>query len=191
MNTYFRKKDLREKMRKKRALITPEERGVMSAEITKKILSLAEYKSAKMIFCYVPLKNEVDTFSLIKTALGEQKSVAVPRCIPGHPLMDFYYINSLDDLKEGSYGILEPQENEKYICNETDGFCILPGLSFDRMGNRLGYGKGYYDRFLHSFSGVTAGVCFSNTLTLTSIPRGRFDVPADIVITDKEIIKTR
>lgn len=178
-------------MRYKRTLITEEQRNIMSAAITKNLTTLSSYKSSQMIFCYVPLKNEVDTFDLLKTALAEKKSVAVPRCIPGQPLMDFYFIKSLDDLKEGSYGILEPQADSDDICRETDGFCVLPGLSFDRLGNRLGYGKGYYDRFLQSFNGVTVGVCFSSLLSTSSLPRGRFDVPADIVVTEREIITTR
>lgn len=177
-------------MRYKRRLITPERRSIMSEAITKKLTALSEYKSSEMIFCYVPLKYEVDTFGFLKTALAGKKSVAVPRCIPGQPLMDFYFIKSLSDLKEGSYGILEPQADPADICRETDGFCVLPGLSFDRSGNRLGYGKGYYDRFLHSFSGVTAGVCFSSLFSTAPIPRGRFDVPADIVVTEREIITT-
>lgn len=190
MNTYLLKKELRKKARLKRDSICDEKKKEKSAKITHRIVNMQSFQTAETVFCYVPLKNEVDTFEIIKTALKSNKRVAVPRCREGKPLMDFYYIKSLGDLSSGSYGILEPLPLRRNLCKEKEGFCILPGMCFDRFGTRLGYGKGYYDRFLHTFNGVTVGVCFSDMLSVRPLPINFHDVAANFVVTDKEMIKT-
>lgn len=191
MNTYFYKKKLREKIKKRRNMFTEEEKQRMSGEILSKVTSLEEYKRADVLFTYVSLKNEVDTFPLIFSAIKSGKMVAVPRCVEGKPLMEFYFIHGRNDLESGSYGILEPIRNPERLCTDRKGLCILPGLTFDRRGSRLGYGSGYYDRFLQTFEGSKVGVCFSPLISGKPLPTGRFDVPADIVVTDKEIIRVR
>lgn len=191
MNTYFYKKELRAKIKKRRSMFTEEEKQKMSSEIIKKVMSLDEYKRADVLFTYVSLKNEVDTFPLIFAALKSGKRVAVPRCIEGKPLMEFYFIHGRSDLESGSFGILEPIRKPERLCTIRKGFCVLPGLTFDRKGSRLGYGSGYYDRFLQKFEGLKVGVCFSPLLSEKPLPTGRFDVPADIVVTDKEIIRVQ
>lgn len=191
MNTYLYKKELRERMLRQRSMLTIEEKRQMGGGILSKILSLDEYKKTEILFTYVSLKDEVDTFALISAALKSGKRVAVPRCIEGKPLMEFFFIHSRSELGRGSYGVLEPDRNPQRLCTCRNGLCILPGLSFDRDGTRLGYGKGYYDRFLQKFDGDTAGVCFSPLLSNRPLPTGRFDVPANIVVTDREIIKIK
>jgi 5-formyltetrahydrofolate cyclo-ligase len=191
MNAYFLKRELRTQMRNRRAKLTNEQKQQMNGEILRNILSLEAYKNTAILFSYVPLKNEVDTITLIETALKDGKKVAVPRCIEDKPLIEFYYIGDMSELDHGSYGIMEPLSDPEKLCTSLDGFCVLPGLAFDRAGTRLGYGKGYYDRFLQSFNGITAGVCFSTLLSGKPLPTGRFDVPADIVVTDKEIIRVK
>ncbi|CDZ24750.1 hypothetical protein CCDG5_1642 [[Clostridium] cellulosi] len=191
MNTYYRKKALRERMKKIRAALSDEERAEKSAKILSNLTKLEEYKNAELVLTYVSLKFEVDTFAFIETAHNDGKRIAVPRCVEGKPNIDFYYINSIEELEKGSYGILEPRINPKKLCTSRKGFCVLPGLAFDRYGTRLGYGKGYYDRFLQTFKGTTVGVCFSDVLSRTPLPRGRFDVPAKIIVTEKEIIRIR
>lgn len=189
MNTYFLKKALREEMRKRRAALTEADRELKSREILRRLVSLNEYKSANLVLSYVSLPYEVDTFALLDCAVRDGKKVAVPRCVNGKPHINFYYISSLEDLSEGSFGILEPEPNPEKLCRSRTGLCVLPGLSFDRRGTRLGYGKGYYDRFLQNFKGTMVGICFSEVLSKSPIPRGRFDVPAEIIVTEKEIIR--
>jgi 5-formyltetrahydrofolate cyclo-ligase len=189
MNAYFLKKKLRAQMKNLRSEFSAEERQNMNNNILQNILSLDEYKKADTLLSYVSLRNEVDTFCLIKSALASGKKVAVPRCVDGEHIIHFYYINSIDELQVGSYGILEPAPDEKKMFKGNDGLCILPGLSFDRRGTRLGYGGGYYDRFLQKFKGVTAGLCFSPALSKIDLPTGYFDVPVKIIVTDKEIIR--
>ena len=99
--------------------------------------------------------------------------------------MDFYFIKSYDDLSPGKYGILEPvpERCEKAV-DFLRGLCLVPGLSFDLQGYRLGFGKGYYDRFLSDFGGTTVGICYSKC-TMGELPRGTFDRAVDIVLTEK------
>ncbi len=191
MNAYFLKKELREKLRKKRAAITTQDRARMSGEILSNLLSLEEYKNCGTVLTYVSTPSEVDTFPLIENALKSGKKVAVPCCIEGKPIIEFYFIDSVDELAYGSFGLLEPHMITEKKCVDDSGFCILPGLAFDRTGARLGYGKGYYDRFLQNFNGVTAGLCFSTILSNKPLPMGRYDLPASIVITDREIIRRK
>jgi 5-formyltetrahydrofolate cyclo-ligase len=191
MNTYFIKKDLRYKMKKQRAAIPAEDKQRMSEEIFSNVISLDEYKSSEILFTYVSLKSEADTFPIIAAALKSGKKVAVPRCIEGKNHMEFYFIHGLNDLERGSFGLLEPLPRHENLCTSNTGFCVLPGLAFDRTGSRLGYGCGYYDRFLQKFGGCTAGLCFSPILSDKPLPTGRYDVPANIVVTDKEIIRIK
>lgn len=189
MNTYFMKKDLRDRIKRQRAAISSDEKKRMSEEIVRRIISLEEYQKSGILLTYVSLSSEADTSVLIEEALKCGKRVAVPRCIEGKPHIEFYYINGRDDLIRGSFGLLEPSSKREHLCTSQNGFCVLPGLTFDRLGSRLGYGMGYYDRFLQKFEGVTAGLCFSNILAEKPLPTGRYDVPADIVVTDTEVIR--
>ena len=103
--------------------------------------------------------------------------------------MDFYYINSLDDVEIGAFGILEPKESlPKYDLEETrPSIMIIPALSYDKFGYRLGYGRGFYDRYVNRFMGIKAGVCYRAFLKNTPLPRGRFDMAVDYVVTEKGV----
>jgi 5-formyltetrahydrofolate cyclo-ligase len=160
----------------------------MSEAIYKKVISLPSYFYSKTLLCYVSTENEVDTLPLITAALKSGKKVAVPRCVEGEPIIEFYFIRGLNELEYGSYGLLEPPPLKERKYRASGGLCILPGLAFDRTGCRLGYGKGYYDRFLQNYKGITVGVCFAPLLSESPLPKGKFDVPVSMVVTDREII---
>lgn len=123
--------------------------------IFNKIINLEEYKKSDLILTYVSLKEEVDTIKLIKYCLKEGKKVAVPKC-EGNDIV-FYYISSIEDLVEGTFGILEPKTKRK-VTNFTNSICIVPGISFDKQNNRIGYGRGFYDRFLENYTGIKIGL---------------------------------
>jgi 5-formyltetrahydrofolate cyclo-ligase len=146
---------------------------------------LNEYKQCEILVCFVSTAIEVDTHKLIRHALDNGKAVAVPRCIDGTSLMQFYLINSLDDLEPGSFSVLEPIVDR---CKKIDEFvhsvCIVPGLGFDMKGYRLGYGKGYYDRFLEGYKDKTIGICYNSCLK-NLLPHGKYDKPVDILISEK------
>lgn len=176
---------LRARYRSIREEMLPEEKRRQDEEIAQRIWKMREYQREKLFFTYVSKPIEVDTFGLIRRAWKDGKTVVVPRCIPGTYEMAFFRIDSLDDLEKGSFGVLEPiPERCQEITDFSAGFCIVPGLSFDSHGYRLGYGKGYYDRFLAGFGGFKAGICYSSCIQW-NLPHGYYDKPVDVLATEK------
>jgi len=159
--------------------------------ILKRFVKLPEYEKSETVVTFVSTEIEVDTITLIKKALQDGKRVAVPRCIDGTRQMQFYYVTSLDDLEIGAFRVLEPKTN---ICEPvyenvfSSSICVVPGLGFDENGYRLGYGKGYYDRFLSKYSDFTVGVCY-NSCVKYKLPSGKFDRAVDLLITDQYYIR--
>ncbi|MGI5893601.1 MAG: 5-formyltetrahydrofolate cyclo-ligase [Candidatus Merdivicinus sp.] len=181
------KRDLRARMKEIRRTMDPFQKQQKDAAILKKILALPEYQTARLVLTYVSTPIEVDTLQLIENAFQDGKRVAVPYCIPGKIDMVFCEIFSQKDLSPGTFGVLEPDPQIQPVLNDyPDSICILPGLSFDLKGYRLGYGKGYYDRFLSRYSGTKIGVCYSACLRAV-LPHGRYDKMADALITEKFI----
>ena len=146
--------------------------------IFNKIINLEEYKQSNLILIYISLKNEVDTIELIKYGLKEGKQLAVPKC-EGNDMV-FYYINSLEDLQEGNFGILEPKTN-KIVKNFNNSICIIPGLAFDKQNNRIGYGRGFYDRFLKNYHGIKIGLTYKECVC-DKIDADENDIKMDKVI---------
>lgn len=157
--------------------------------IIERIINTSEYIKADTVLCYVSLNNEIVTDELINYSLSINKRVAVPYCTDNDGNMDFYYINSINDLYVQSFGIREPDINKcKKIDNLSNSIIILPGLTFDKNGNRLGYGKGYYDRFLQNHSLLSVGLCYDDFIVDT-IPTNEYDKKVDIIVTDKNVIR--
>lgn len=178
------KSDLRKEFAKIRDSV--ENKAALSDEICNSILNSEFYKDAEAVFCYWPTKSEVDTKKIILSALADKKKVALPKCTDKDGNMTFYYITSLADLSEGMYGIMEPDERLTADVSDKSSICVVPGLAFDFNGYRLGYGKGYYDRFLESFHGISIGICFEACL-INELPINEFDKKVDYIITDKTI----
>lgn len=188
---YHKKQELREILLKKRAAITPEERTECDNRILHSLTALPEYQNCTHLFTYVSFRDEVDTRALIEQALISGRKVAVPRCIPGTPRIEFYFITSLSQLTPGSFEIPEPKPELSRLAAVSlpNALCVVPGLSFDRQGNRLGYGKGYYDRFLSGFKGFSVGLCYTPLLSGQPLPAGRFDARIPVVITDTDVLR--
>lgn len=159
----------------------------MDYAIHNKFLSLNIYNRENILFTYLSKEIEVDTFNIIKSARLSNKKIAVPKCITETCDMEFYFIESLSDLAPGAFNVLEPIPSKCEIVKDfSRGICIVPGLCFDSQGFRLGYGKGYYDRFLSRFKGITVGLCYS-CCTHLKFPHGKYDKQVNILITDKYI----
>ncbi|MDR1628906.1 MAG: 5-formyltetrahydrofolate cyclo-ligase, partial [Oscillospiraceae bacterium] len=134
---------------------------------------------------------EVDTHAIIREALERGKTVAVPRCVDGTRDMDFFVIRSLHELEKGSFGVMEPNpETCEKLPDYQRGLCIVPALAFDKEGFRLGYGKGYYDRFLSLFKGETLGLCYADCFSEKPLPHGKYDKRVSLVITENTILTT-
>ncbi|MGB9857966.1 MAG: 5-formyltetrahydrofolate cyclo-ligase [Dictyoglomaceae bacterium] len=153
-----------------------------------KLQSLDIWKKTKIIHTYVSFRSEVDTRFIIYYSLINGKKVLCP-IIKGENLL-FGEIKSLNDLKVGSYGILEPQEPIDLDPEDID-IIIVPGIAFDLRGFRLGYGKGFYDRFLKDLKNPTKIGLIYNELIRDSLPTDDKDVRVDIVISEKRIIYTK
>ncbi len=146
------------------------------------LISSSEYLGSKTILCYVSTNFEIDTINFLNFALLDNKNIFVPKCDENYNIK-FYNITALSQLSVGKYSILEPDLSRPQLLDATDALCIVPGLCFDSTGYRLGYGKGYYDRFLKDFNGKSIGLCYSYNVE-PSIPHDKYDVKTDLVLTE-------
>lgn len=179
------KKALRAEMRAIRKGMIPPLRAEKNRLIFQRLIRLPQYRNAHTIITYVSTELEVDTRRLMEQAWQDGKRVAVPRCIPGTRNMEMCYIRSMEDLESGSYGIPEPKQHCP-ICRDWEGsLCIVPAFCNDRQGYRLGYGGGYYDRFLSHYSGWTVGINYSECVR-DRLEAGRYDIPLQMLLTERE-----
>ena len=138
------------------------------------------FKKAKKIFCYVSAGSEPDTWLLMEEILKSGKTLAVPKCLDKKGNMEAVEIKSFSELKPGYFGIMEPEDGRMIEKPEID-LCIVPGLSFDRESYRLGYGGGYYDRFLFGSEIYSVGICFKE-LYKEKLPRETNDISVNEVV---------
>lgn len=180
------KESLRKSILSKRKNI--ENKGEKDELIRENLICNDLYLNAKQVLFYAPLNDEINIDDCINDALMLKKRVALPSCTDNNGNMKFYYISSLDDLKLGHFGVREPDTD---MCEEVTDFnnsiCVVPGLAFSKKGFRLGYGKGYYDRFLKNYISISIGLCY-NELVLNELPTDEFDIPVNYVITENSII---
>lgn len=177
---------IRKDILKKRSAMKKEEVKDLSKSIYENILKWDSFINADTVMLYCDFRNEVETKSIMEASINMGKKVVFPKSIKETHTIIPYYVNSIEDLKPGVYGILEP------VCGITADkkdidIVFVPGAVFDRRGNRYGYGAGYYDRFLKEYRGIKAGVCYEFQL-LDSIKPGEYDIGMDYVITEKGIL---
>ena len=173
-----------------RASIDENAKKEKSLNICKRILSLPEFEECDVLFLYSPIKSEADPTSVFKIAREKGINVAFPISIKENNTLDFRIVDTLSNLNIGAYGIREPKSNSKKAIFTQKSICIVPALSFDSNGNRLGYGKGFYDRFLSNFTGLSVGITFCE-LKCDLLPAENTDIPVDIIITDKESVRRK
>ena len=183
------KQRLREERLAAREVLSEQERSVLDDRITQKLLATSEYAEATTVLTYVSVSSEVSTRMFIESALRDGKTVAVPRCLPGHCL-EFVAITSLDQLIAAPFGLLEPPKELPALTEEQmdASICIVPALLVDTKGYRLGYGAGFYDRFLSTYSGKKICLAYQQNLSKTMLPHTEFDVPVDMVITESDVL---
>lgn len=184
------KNAVRKKYKAIRASTTPEKKAALDESIRRKFTSLASYRFAETILFYAPLGEEIDIMPCAELALSQGKKVAFPRCNTENSTMTYHYVTDLSQLSVDSYGIREPSPDAPCFDprkNKRSCLCIVPALVYDREGYRLGYGRGYYDRFLGDFTGTTIGPIYRSFI-IDRVPRGRFDASVDVLITEKGVI---
>lgn len=153
--------------------------------ICDKVKDMDEYKKARTIAIYKSLANEVNTCELINYSLNNNKIVLLPRVCDNN--LKFYKITNEDKFVKSEFGILEPiSDNDKLVNSEDIDLIIIPGICFDKFKNRVGFGKGYYDRYLERTNIKKIGICFEEQILKDgSIKTDNNDIKMDIIVTDK------
>lgn len=144
------------------------------------------FDRAPVVLSYVSFGPEVDTRVLIEELLGERRRVAVPLVDRAERAMSFREIFSLDQLAPGTMGILEPPADSRTLTvpEMVRSACLVPGLVFDGAGHRVGYGGGYYDRFLAFYPGNKIGLARVGQLSSNPLPVCEHDVPVDFIVSE-------
>lgn len=171
---------IRKQIRSQKKLLNKEMIEAASAEVCSKVLKLEEYKKADTIYVYIETNQEICTKEIILDALKNGKKVAAPKCFGKQ--MEFFYFKDVSELKEGTYGILEPSDEN--IAEAKEVFMLVPGMAFDRHNNRIGYGGGFYDRYFDSHSDLKiykCGLCHGFQL-IDYIETEEHDKGVDIVV---------
>lgn len=178
---------IRKRMKQLRADMTRTERFEKSMQIFEQLITVPEFKRADRIYTYVSMDNEIDTIMLIDYSLSLEKRVFVPR-VSGKD-MEFYEISDISELNPGYMGIYEPDINGKEPDYSRTGFMCMPGLAFDRSYNRIGYGGGFYDRYLSVENKLYKAALAYEAQLLESIPAQDGDVRPDMIVTEENIYR--
>ena len=176
------KSELRQELKSRRNNMTYQEVFEKSNEICDKIISSDFFKDAKTVMVYLSFKNEVNTRKIIENAFLKNKTVLVP--ITDGDDMFLSVLDNLTSFKKGAFGIDEPA-----VINKWSGkidICIIPGLGFDKTGGRIGFGKGYYDKFLSKNPCTKIGIAYSEQIkeNVFSEPH---DIPMNVIVTEEEM----
>ena len=163
-----------------------------SDSIINKLYNTNYYKSAKTIMTFISFGAEVDTHEFIKESIKKGKRIVVPITVPETKQLKLSEVLNFDELEIGFYNILTPKEEFiRYVDPSEVDLIIVPGVAFDKCGYRIGYGGGYYDRFLSNLDHVTKISLAFNMQLIDKIPRDHFDIPVNYIITEKEIINCK
>lgn len=189
------KNRLRTAFRRSRDAMPAADRAEADAQIARRLNMLPAFADADLILTYCSFGSEVDTTRIIQDALAQGKRVALPR-VTGPHQMEWHFITDLDALVESEYGILEPSQDGatlvRFEQKSTNGpVALVPGLAFDQHGYRLGYGGGFYDRFLPEFfatGGTALGLCRDQTFVPSPLPHDAHDARVNGVVTESLVV---
>ena len=173
----MKKEFLRKKYKEKRDNI--KNKVTKDNLIYQKVINNNDILSSKTLLIYISINNEVDTIKIINYFLNT-KNIAVPKIIDND--MFFCYVTNLNELTSGKYNIPEPT-NENIVTDFDNAICIVPGICYDKKNYRVGYGKGYYDRFLSKNKIKTIGLCYKECM-IEKIDNDKYDYKIDEVITE-------
>lgn len=186
----IQKNKIRSRYIEQRRSLDPQVKQSRDSRICSLFMSLVTYRYADTLLMYYPTRREIDVLPIVRRALQGGKQVAFPRCNVQNHTMEFYLVRELSDLREnGAFGTPEPKDHcARYMKNEADGkaVCVIPAIVYDTSGYRLGYGKGFYDRYLSDFRGVKVGMVYQDFI-VPNVPRGRFDLSVDVLVTEKGV----
>lgn len=182
------KKQLREKYLSLRNNILNTNLKEISNKILLNLYKLDEYKNCKTIFTYVNANSEIITMPLIEKAWEDEKNIAVPVIGKKAHEMFFVKINSFKELKPNKYNILEPElKEENIICSNNETLVIVPGLVFSPDKYRIGYGGGYYDKFIAENTTLSNIALAMDFQIIKNIPKDNLDKTVDKIVTETKI----
>ncbi len=185
----MRKKIIRQETLDKRRNLGKTYHKNSSKKIISSILNSSYYKNANTIMTFISFSDEVDTHDFIKHAIDDGKKVVVPVTFPKTKELKPSHIKDFNELELGYYNILTPKEAFiRFIDPKEIDLVIVPGVAFDKYGYRVGYGGGYYDRFLSGLSDIVKiGIAFEVQI-IDKVPKDSFDIPVDFIFTEKKVI---
>ncbi len=175
------KSELRQRIMQRRSVIPAAKRKAWDDKIVSALWQLDAYKQANTIMIYLSFSNEINTWPLLTRAFAEGKQVAVPKLLKMPKEMTAVQITSKADLKPSLWGIYEPILDTPLSPRSID-LVVVPGLAFDRLGYRLGYGGGYYDRYLPQITGLKVALCYEEFVM--DVPIMPWDQRVDRVLTE-------
>ncbi|KLU60131.1 putative 5-formyltetrahydrofolate cyclo-ligase [Peptococcaceae bacterium CEB3] len=184
-----RKKEVRALALNRRAALPEDERRLKSRQIQSLVTALPEYRQARTVMLFLNFRDEAETTGLAVQALAEGKSLVLPRCAPGGLLIPAFIGNLDRDVEPGMWGIREPKKDSLAEADpKTVDFVLVPGAAFDRQGNRLGYGGGYYDRFFARLRPTAARVAIGFAIQVVpEVPVDQHDQKIDILVTEEGV----
>ena len=173
------KRELRRQIREQKRAMTPEEIESASEKLKELFLATDQYRRAKTVYGYLPYNQEVRTVPILEQALADGKQVAVPKVYGDE--MRFIYLNDLTRVAVSDFGIPEPVEDGP-VADDPTALVLMPGLAFDKEGHRIGYGGGFYDKFLaEEPEHPTIALCYTFQV-VNELPTEEFDIPVDQVL---------
>lgn len=177
------KKDIRKRVLAVRSNLSKNEWEEKSCSISQTVITHPFFLKAEEIYCYMDYRNEAGTRKIIETAWDMRKKVAAPKVFEDR--MEFYYIESFKDLCPGSYNIMEPAERERAAGKKV--LVLMPGAVFDKERHRIGYGKGYYDRYLQKHPDYRTMALAFELQILDKIPADAHDICPQMIVTEEQI----
>ena len=184
MSVNTKKAALRKHLLEKRDATSAELRDISSDRIHQNLKQISSFTNSQNIACYFPIGSEINTYDIMLDILGQNKNLLLPRIVNDN--LQFYIVSNLEKLEKGSFEIMEPKDN----CKKAEKIdCVLiPTVGVSKSGVRLGYGKGYYDRFLSLTDTIKISLTYSKQI-IKSIPNDSHDIKMDWIVTEDENVK--
>jgi len=182
------KKFIRNQVRQSLQKIDSEQYKLSSLLIKERLLREPSILKGNTIAITISNKREVDTKEIIESLWGLKKKVVVPKCEPVDRSMNFYEIENFHQLENVYMDLQEPKPESSQLVKASQIDCIIvPGIVFDNKGYRVGYGGGYYDRYLTQFNGIMISLAFDIQLVM-DVPKENYDIPVDLILTETKRI---
>jgi len=176
------KQTLRRELIARRNAIPARDKHAFDEALNTVVIAHPSFQQASTVLGFVPIGSEPDITPVLEEALRLGKALYLPCCEPNTRTMTFRQVSSLSELIPGAHGIPGPPKNNSAFSIQHSALCLVPGLAFNDAGFRLGYGGGYYDRFLANFQGTAMGICYA--AMRQAVPQDAYDCAVDIVISE-------